>query len=288
MAAQRFGGPWTVLKVETVAAYLHEFCTALQNKPARSRPFRRLYIDGFAGSGAFEFGEDDPSTFFPATQKVHAGSPIRALEIVPRFDELHFIEMEPNCVAELKEAVGADPRVAIHDGDANLVIAQICRSQNWSGTRGVIFLDPYDSAVDFGTLKPIADTGALDVWYLFPTMAVFRNAPISHTAMTSDKRATITRILGTDEWETEFYPEIKNPKQGLFGNLPPERRADVHAIERFVKQRLETVFPSVIGPRTLRTQRNAPLFSLFFCVSNPSKAAQAVANRIAGHLLKKK
>jgi three-Cys-motif partner protein len=56
MTAQKFGGPWTVLKIETVAAYLKAFCTALQAKPTPSHPFRRIYIDGFAGSGEFEFG----------------------------------------------------------------------------------------------------------------------------------------------------------------------------------------------------------------------------------------
>ena len=50
-SAQKFGGPWTILKVEMVAGYLKAFTTLLFNKPSASRPFKRVYIDGFGGSG---------------------------------------------------------------------------------------------------------------------------------------------------------------------------------------------------------------------------------------------
>jgi hypothetical protein len=55
-SAQKFGGPWTIMKVEMVAGYLKAFTTLLFNKPSPSRPFKRVYIDGFAGSGSFKFG----------------------------------------------------------------------------------------------------------------------------------------------------------------------------------------------------------------------------------------
>jgi hypothetical protein len=55
-SAPKFGGPWTIMKIEMVAAYLKAFTTLLFNKPSPSRPFKRIYIDGFAGSGSFKFG----------------------------------------------------------------------------------------------------------------------------------------------------------------------------------------------------------------------------------------
>jgi three-Cys-motif partner protein len=287
MTAQKFGGPWTVLKIETLAAYLQRFCTALQAQPTPSRPFRRIYIDGFAGSGGFEFGKATHG-FFPTDPSVHAGSPIRALETKPPLDELHFIESDKTCLSALRQAVGQDPRVKIHDGDANEIIQKICAETNWARTRGVIFLDPFGASVIWETLEAIRATEALDLWYLFPIASIFRNAPIDSRAMTDEKRTSISRILGTDDWERAFYPEIEHPRQGLLGALPAERRADVRAIETYVKELLASLFPSVIGPLTIRTPKNAPLFSLFFAVSNPRPTAIAVANRIAGHLLKKK
>ena len=43
---QRFGGDWTEQKLEVVQKYLGAYTTALKNQP-----FKKLYIDAFAGSG---------------------------------------------------------------------------------------------------------------------------------------------------------------------------------------------------------------------------------------------
>jgi hypothetical protein len=43
-SAQKFGGPWTIMKVEMVVGYLKAFTTLLLNKPSSSRPFKRIYI----------------------------------------------------------------------------------------------------------------------------------------------------------------------------------------------------------------------------------------------------
>jgi hypothetical protein len=47
---QRFGGPWSLMKVQTVEKYLAAYTTALSKQN-----FRRVYIDAFAGSGSFTF-----------------------------------------------------------------------------------------------------------------------------------------------------------------------------------------------------------------------------------------
>jgi hypothetical protein len=58
-------------------------------------------------------------------------------------------------------------------------------------------------------------------------------------------------------------------------------------MEAFVRKRLESLFPSVLKPKRLYGPTRAPMFSLFFAVSNPSSAAIKVANDIAQHLLNK-
>ena len=42
------------MKVEIVVSYLGAFTALLFNKPSSAQPFKRVYIDGFAGSGTFK------------------------------------------------------------------------------------------------------------------------------------------------------------------------------------------------------------------------------------------
>lgn len=58
--AQRFGGPWSLLKVGVVEKYLQAFNSALRQKPTPAKPFTRTYIDTFAGSGDFTFAGEVP------------------------------------------------------------------------------------------------------------------------------------------------------------------------------------------------------------------------------------
>ena len=46
METHQFGGPWTVEKLDALRAYLVGYAQALKNQP-----FRRRYIDAFAGTG---------------------------------------------------------------------------------------------------------------------------------------------------------------------------------------------------------------------------------------------
>src|SRR5215831_16586388 len=46
METHQFGGPWTVEKLDALRAYLNAYAQALKNQP-----FRRYYIDAFAGTG---------------------------------------------------------------------------------------------------------------------------------------------------------------------------------------------------------------------------------------------
>jgi three-Cys-motif partner protein len=184
-----------------------------------------------------------------------------------------------------------DGRVTIHDGDANAAIRKLCGEIDWRRTRGVIFLDPFGASLQWGTLKVIAATKALDVWYLFPLSSVFRNAPHALEKLTPEKRASITKILGTSEWEAEFYRELPKVRTGFFDVLEDgkvKRTVNVDAIEAFIDRRLKTIFPAVAKPRRLLGPKNVPLFSLFFAVSNPSSAAIKPALRIAAFLLGRK
>jgi three-Cys-motif partner protein len=290
---QKFGGPWSLIKVDTVARYYGAFNTVLKNQG-----FKRVCIDAFAGSGDFQFKPRDASPLFDEAEVVetHAGSARRALAIAPPFDRLVFVENAAKNVAALNKVLLQFPKATaeILRGDANVEVRKLCRSINWHDTRGVIFLDPFGNSVDWTTIIELGKT-KLDVWYLFPLSGVYRNAPIDQADLTPDKRAAVTRILGTSEWETRFYeppparpPDLltmlEEPRMARVGGSN-KRTADVDAIEAFVLERLRTVFPLVLSPRRLLGPTNAPLFSLFFAMANKSPQAQGVATPIARHLL---
>lgn len=283
---QSFGGPWSVLKVETVESYLVSFSKALKNAG-----YEKIYIDAFAGSGSFAFGgnPENPGLFDDLVQQ-HDGSAARALGVQPPFDHLYFLELKRKNIQALQAIMAARPndkaRVSILRGEANEQVALLCKEQDWRRTRGVIFLDPFGNSVKWSTLEAIAQTKALDVWYLFPLLGVFRNAPRVKNKLTPDKKKTITEMLGSDEWEAHFY-ERQHEGSSLFPleDAAASRSIDVAGMEKFVHDRLETIFPHVEAPLTIRGPNNAPMFSLFFAVSNPLKRAQEIASKIARHLL---
>jgi len=283
---QRFGGRWSLFKLDVVASYLGAFNLALSKTK-----FRRIYIDAFAGSGDFTFASADVAPLFDeeAAQSVHAGSARRALSCNPPFHELHFVERKPANARALRALAGQFDRagsVGVHEGDASREVARLCETTDWRSARGVIFLDPYGNQVEWSTLAAIART-TLDVWYLFPLSGVYRNAPHSRDALTPDKRATLNRILGTADWENRFYRRDSAQFSLLADDGPDEwRTEDVDGIEAYVTERLRAVFARVEPPARLVGPTGAPLFSLFFAMSNRSEKAQALALKIARHLLK--
>ncbi|HVO04258.1 MAG TPA: three-Cys-motif partner protein TcmP [Candidatus Cybelea sp.] len=283
--SQAFGGPWSLIKTDVVEQYLKFFNTALKNQQ-----FKRLYIDAFAGSGAFENAKpaSTDDLFGPPQSEIHSGSAQRALNVAPPFDELIFIEHNKDNVAALQDLAkkSKHPNVRLEKGDANVVLRTICGARDWKATRGVIFLDPFGMNVEWETLKRIADTRALDVWYLFALAGLVRNLPVRSGRLDSSKRAAVTRVLGTNEWYDRLYAPSRD--MPLFEETPSAslREASVDQIEAYVKERLGVLFPFVASPLRLRTQKNSSLFSLFFAVSNPSTRAKELAQRAVPYLLK--
>jgi three-Cys-motif partner protein len=146
-----------------------------------------------------------------------------------------------------------------------------------------MFLDPYGMSVSWETLKAVAETGAIDVWFLFSLSGLYRQAARSADAIDDDKRAAITRVLGTDNWERELYG-----RQGdlFFGKGPLKRTADVGRLQDYVQARLKTIFPAVLPPLPLPIDKRPQKFSLFFAISNGDGPAIGLATRIANHILK--
>src|SRR5215468_9491912 len=214
---QVFGGRWSLLKLDMLESYFRFFNTALKNKP-----FERVYIDGFAGSGNFQYAVQPKHGLFRDLSRpdVHAGSAKRALRATPPFDEIVLIEQNKELVDSLEALIAAEghPSAHVERGDANGILRNICRPANWKTRRGVVFLDPFGMNVDRSTLELIATTQALDLWFLFSIAGLVRNLPRRASRLDDGKRSAVTRVLGTDEWFDEFY---KVPRSPFFSDAAP-------------------------------------------------------------------
>lgn len=181
-AEHNFGGDWTAQKLKAVGKYLHAYTKALKDKPTATSPFRKAYIDAFAGSGSRSAardrsgGETLTSLLFPDPAEAEPaalldGSARLALRTEPPFDQYMFIDINPSRCASLEALKTEFPllanRIDIRQGEANATIQAICAG-NWRSHRAVLFLDPYGMQVEWATLKAIASTQAIDLWLLFP------------------------------------------------------------------------------------------------------------------------
>lgn len=296
MAAHKFGGPDTPKKLRCLQEYLQAFSVALRNQD-----FACIYIDAFAGSGSRTEVRPALPLFGPEFAEPEEistpGSARIALEIDPPLHTVVLIEQDASRFAELQIMAGKfhDRTIVLRQGDANELVQRLCARTRWRGEntiargiRGVIFLDPYGMEVSWLTVEAIAKTEALDCWYFFPLSGLYRNAPHDPTRLDAVKQANLDRVLGTTDWRERWYNHEIAPTDIFETQAQAVRRADVAAIESYVKERLSTAFKGVVlDPIRLHHKNGAPLASLFFAVSNPSGAAVRLATEIASHILKR-
>lgn len=293
--SHRFGGDWTNPKLAVLEGYLKSYTTALKDKPSRDRPFRKGYIDAFAGTGyrdecrtdSDDFGLLLPDIAEDEPQQLLDGSARLALKIEPRFEKYIFIERSRKHCEQL-EALKQDfpdkaKDIEIRPGDANREIQDLC-SKNWSGNRAVLFLDPYGMQVEWATIEAVAATKAIDLWLLFP-LGIGVNRLLKKSGDIPDSwRARLNLLLGTHNWYEEFYRITTT--QDLFGNeVKIVEKATMKTIGRYFNNRLKEVFAGVVEhPGVLRNRSNNPLYLLCFAVGN--ERGKDLALRIADHLLK--
>jgi three-Cys-motif partner protein len=284
-ALQKFGGDWTVEKLNIFTSYLDAYLIALQNQK-----FKKIYIDAFAGTGKIE--TRDGNQFLE-------GSAQLALSANKKFDQYYFIEYEPEKAKELEDMINTQfpelkERTKVYCGDANVMLEKIIDEIDWRYNRGLLFLDPYATQVDWTTLENTAKTQSIDVWYLFPFSALNRMLP--KNGKYEKWEDCIDRLLGDKDWRTEFYK--KDPQMSLFDygfieNENPEERLIKDAtpahIKEYIIKRLKTIFPCVSeNPRIFKNTNRSPMFLFCFAISNDSEKAQKLALRIADHILKNK
>lgn len=284
---QRFGSAHTAEKLEKLEGYLRVFSTALKDKD-----FYLVFFDAFAGTGDIQIASegvllesvDDYSPFIE-------GSARRALQLGAAFDEYIFVEKsraKTSALEDLKQTYSpiAD-RISIRCADANEALLKFCRETNWNRYRAVVFLDPYGNQVKWTTIEAIANTGAIDLWYLFPAgLGVYRQ--ISKDAKVhASHEASLDDLLGTPDWRNAFIEEQNN--QDLFGIRKDFAKiATPRSITLFMIKRMREIFRGGVLDEWLPLgSQGIHMYSLLFAWANPSKKAR-LAGRLAAAVLRSK
>jgi len=284
-----FGGKWSDIKLATLQKYLCAYTTALKNQP-----FNLGYIDAFAGAGEHDIGNMEAEQMSLITEtnmsdeKFRHGSPFIALKTNPPFDGFIFIDQNEESINRLREQIVESKlhfkNIKYVVGDANAEIQRIC-NRDWSQRRAVAFLDPFATQVNWETIERIAKTKAIDMWLLFPAMAI--NRMLTRSGEISEAwTAKLNLCFGTNNWKEAFYDT--RIEATLFGDeMKTSKVSEIFdKLGRFVIQRLDQVFAGVYTkPIVLKNSSNTPIFLLCFACGNEQGAKTAL--RIAGHIIEK-
>ena len=276
---QKFGGQWTVEKLNILSQYLDSYSTALKNKN-----FELMYIDAFAGTGKINIGDDDYSETIDGSARL-------ALRSHGNFSKYIFIEKKKAFANELKAMIHnefpeKEEKVSVVERDCNDVLNLLCRNTVWDSKRALLFLDPYAADVKWDTLREIANTHAIDVWYLFPFSAASRMLK-KNGNIDAKWRDKLNSIFGDNSWENELY--VPNDQLSFFEEEDDSKIkiADKEMLKKYIEKRLGTVFPKVSpNSRILYNKKHSPLFLFCFAVSNASPKAYGLAMRMADYILK--
>ena len=285
-AKQRFGGDWTNEKLERVRKYLAAYTTIMSNQP-----FRFAYIDAFAGTGyrtiKQEEGQEDLP--FPDLDSFLDGSARIALQVEPRFSRYIFVEQSESRFAELQKLKEDFPQlqndIILVNTDANSYLQDLCLNYSWKTNRAVLFLDPFGMQVTWDTIVAIANTKAIDLWYLFPLGVAVNRMLTKSGQIRAVWRDRLNKLFGDEGWYDAFYRAVKTPS--LFGEEEViQKIGNFELIEQYFVERLKTVFAGVAdNPLPLLNSHNNPLYLLCFASGNPKGAKTAI--KIAQDILRR-
>jgi three-Cys-motif partner protein len=262
-------GYWSEIKLDIVKDYAKAYSTIFSSQ--RQRKFHHVYIDAFAGAGI---------NISRMTGDFVLGSPLNALSINPPFREFHFIDLDGNKVAALKELIGTRSGVYIYHGDCNDVLLQkvFPKVMYQDYRRGLCLLDPYGLHLNWEVIQTAGRMRSIDMFLNFPIMDMNRNALWRNPERVDEGGiARMNAFWGDDSWRNVAY----QPTSTLFG--PVDEKADNAAIADAFQTRLRTVagFDQVSEPLPMRNTKGAVVYYLFFASQKP------VAEEIVRHIFNK-
>jgi three-Cys-motif partner protein len=262
-------GYWSQIKLDIVRDYAKAYSTILSKQPRMTH----VYIDAFAGAGIHQL---------KGTGELVAGSPLNALNVEPRFKELHLIDLDGAKVSSLRSLVGERPDVFIYEEDCNKVLlTKVFPRVGYADyRRGLCLLDPYGLTLDWSVLETAGKMKSIEIFLNFPIMDMNRNALWSNPEKVDpEDLARMTAFWGDDSWR-----ELAYAKQAtIFGNDDLVKKVSNEHIVKVFRERLKTraEFSEVPEPIPMRNSKNADVYYLFFASNNKTgaKIARDILNR---------
>ncbi len=248
-------GYWSEIKLAILDEYARPY-----NQILHKNKLKTIYIDGFAGAGHHRA---------KGSGRLIEGSPLRALNVQPPFDYLHFVDTDGARVTQLKRISSGRPNVSIYQGDCNDILAsQVFPTIRYaSRERALCILDPYGLDLNWETIKMAGESIVIEIFLNFPVMDMNRNVLWRNSAHASElNRDRMTRFWGDSSWEDAAYQTT----QGLFEEMQ-EKSSNEDVAEAF-RVRLKKVggFKYVPKPMPMRNTKGAVVYFLFFAAQQPT------------------
>jgi three-Cys-motif partner protein len=260
-------GDWTDVKLRIVREYSKAYAAILH----KQKRLRFSYIDAFAGAGSVisrDTGEKKP------------GSSLLVLEVEPKFDHYHFVEMDHVRVERLRELTAARSDVTIYEGDCNTVLLEKvfpqCSYEDYC--RALCLFDPYELNPRWEVVETAGKMHSVEIFLNFMIMDANRNVLWGNPdGVKPGQIERMNAFWGDDSWREAAYEAQK----GLFGAMI-EKKANDAVIQAYRKRLQEkAAFKYVPDPIPMRNKKGVPIYYLFFASHNEA------GNRIAKSIFKK-
>lgn len=242
-------GYWSEIKLEILNEYAKAYSKILASQKYPS--FRHVYIDAFAGAGVHRS---------KTNKEFILGSPLNALNVKPKFQEYHLIDIQAKKVENLRRLIGKREDVFLYHGDCNKVLLEkvfprVKYDEYW---RGLCILDPYGLNLDWKVIFRAGQMKTLDIFLNFPVMDFNRNVLWRDPEGVANSQ--IARM--NSSWGDNSWPKIAYGSD-LFGN--PDKQSNETIAEAFrVRLREVAGFARVPKPIPMRNSRGAIVYYLFF------------------------
>ncbi|ACB50305.1 unknown [Crocosphaera subtropica ATCC 51142] len=270
-------GKWSEDKLDLLAKYLEAY-SIIMNKQKEKWLTKYYYIDAFAGSLRPRAKDDE--------KRYIKGSPLRALQIEPKFDGYWFIDISSQRIERIERLKDdfSDCNIEVYHGNCNEVLCdQLIPKFNSSSTRAFVFLDPYGLSIDWETITKLANTRKCDIFVNFSVMGITRILPKDREPK-PEHIELLNRVMGNTDWITEVYKQPPTVQLSLF----PEQSEQTSSLKReiikaewladlYTKQ-LRTIFQYVSQPVLMKNSTNSVLYAL--CLASHNKTAVKITNDI--------
>jgi three-Cys-motif partner protein len=263
-------GYWSEVKLDILREYASAYSRILSTRQNPS--FHHIYIDAFAGPGIHVARR---------TKEFVRGSPLNALNVKPPFREYHFIDLDGDKVASLRDITQGISNVTIHHGDCNrILLDKVFPQVDYSGyRRALCVLDPYGLDLNWEVVHYAGRAQSIELFINFPVMDMNRNVLWRNPDPVQDsQRDRMNAYWGDSSWQEVVYDTHGN----LF-NLPMKVDSANDAIAAAYRARLQEVagFQYVPDPMPMRNSSGATVYYLFFAAQQP------VAKKIVADIFRK-